>query len=68
MNNKYTDVGIALGTIADHIRANGGTPIERDYHAVLVRLLDIAEKQASEIANLKAEISKLEGWIKNMRR
>ena len=50
MNNKYTDVGIALGTIADHIRANGGTPVEIDFHAVLTRLLEIAEKQAVEIA------------------
>lgn len=67
MNNKYTDVGIALGTIADHIRANGGTAVERDFHAVLTRIIGIAEAQDAEISRLKAEVSKLEGWIKNMR-
>lgn len=44
--NKYADVGVALGTIADYIRDKGGSPIERDYHAVLRRIIVILEEHA----------------------
>lgn len=46
MMNKYADVGVALGTIADYIRDKGGSPIERDYHAVLRRIIVILEEHA----------------------
>jgi uncharacterized protein (DUF2267 family) len=73
MMNKYADVGVVLGTIADYIRANGGSPIEREYHAVLRRMIGILEEQAQEdekqkqhladaisrIANLELKLQKL---------
>ena len=74
MMNKYTDVGVALGTIADYIRDKGCSPIDRDYHAVLCRMIVILEEHAaaeekqkqqladafSRIADLDMKIQKLE--------
>jgi hypothetical protein len=58
--NKYQDVGVSLGTIADYIREKGASPVERDYHAVFVRLLHILEVQAMTLDEAKTKIDKLE--------
>ena len=55
--NKYADVGIALGTIADYIREKGGSPIERDYHAVLRRMIVILEEHAIEDEKQKKQLA-----------
>ena len=73
MMNKYNDVGVALGTIADYIRDNGGTPIERDYHLILRRIIVILEEHAQEdekqkqhLADAFSRIADLELKIQNI--
>jgi hypothetical protein len=58
--NKFQDVGISLGTIADFIREKGASPIERDYHAVFVRMIGILEQHEATINEAKQKIDALE--------
>ena len=66
--NKFSDVGIWLGTIADFIREKGSTAIERDYHAIFVRMLGILEQHEATIEEAKRKINTLEDEVAALKR
>jgi DNA-binding transcriptional MerR regulator len=66
--NKYHDVGVSLGTIADYIREKGASPVERDYHAVFIRMLHILETQAMTLDEAKVKIDKLEDQVRELQK
>ena len=66
--NKFLDVGIWLGTIADFIREKGSTEIERDYHAIFVRMIVILEQHEATIEELKQETDSLKCEVAALKR